>query len=132
MSALEGGCLCGKIRYTASKAAAPAVVCHCTHCQKASGAAFSVNVLVLDADISITGEMGAYRDSGESGKSLLRRFCATCGSSIGSQAESLPGMFILKAGTLDDHSSIAPNMQMWTRSAQPWVKLDLKALEKGR
>jgi hypothetical protein len=117
-----------------SPAPATAIICHCTHCQKASGSAFSVNLPVSVAEIRFEGEMAAYPDHGESGKLVNRRFCSTCGSSIGSEAEAFPGVFILKAGSLDDHSSIKPAMQVWTRSAQPWVKFaePIPAVEKGR
>ena len=134
MTELKGGCLCGKIRYTVQKAAGPAVICHCTHCQKASGSAFSVNLPVASGDIAFEGEMAAYPDTAESGKRVTRRFCPTCGSSLGSEAEIFPGVFILKAGSLDSHETIAPKLQLWTRSAQPWVRLgdELKSYEKGR
>ena len=46
-----GGCLCGKIRYTLKAEPALTVVCHCTHCQKASGSAFSTNLVIQRADI---------------------------------------------------------------------------------
>ena len=131
MSELVGGCNCGEIRYSVKADPLATVVCHCNHCQKTSGAAFSVNVIVREADIVFQGpEMASYTDHGDSGKELKRRFCATCGSSLGSQAEGSPEVFILKAGTLDDRSSVRPQKQIWMRSGQPWVKLlDLPGTE---
>ena len=123
MSQVTGGCLCGGLKYTLKTAPTQVVLCHCTHCQKASGAAFSANAIVPDGEIEFVGELATYEDRGESGHALRRRFCAKCGSSIGSQADSIPGVFILKAGSLDDHSSLgAAVAQVWTRSKQPWVK----------
>ena len=134
MSHLKGGCLCGQVRYTLSAEPTATVVCHCTHCQKVSGSAFSVNLVVHKYQVAFEGDMAAYRDQGESGNHLNRRFCAKCGSSIASEPETRPGVVILKAGTLDDYASVKPAAQIWTRSAQPWVKLggDLAAFEKGR
>ena len=78
--------------------------------------------------------MASYADKGESGAALKRRFCATCGSALGTQSEGRPGMFILKAGSLDDHSSLrGVSAQIWTRSQQPWVKFafDAPSFEKA-
>lgn len=130
-----GGCLCGKIRYTLKAEPALTVVCHCTHCQKASGSAFSTNLVLQRADIEFSGgDIAAYDDKADSGNTLKRSFCPKCGSSIMSESSGRPGAAVLKAGSLDDPSKIKPAMQIWTRSAQPWVKLEgeMASMEKGR
>ena len=38
---IEGGCLCGKVRYLAETEPAFVAVCHCQDCQKATGTAFA-------------------------------------------------------------------------------------------
>jgi len=48
-----------------------------------------------------------------------RRFCSSCGSSIFSTIESMPGLAFLKAGTIKDKSWIEPTVEIWTGSAQP-------------
>ena len=129
-----GGCLCGNIRYTLKVEPALTVVCHCTHCQKASGSAFSTNLVLQRADIDFSGDMAAYDDKADSGNVLKRSFCPKCGSSLMSESSGRPGSAVLKVGTLDDPSKIKPAMQIWTRSAQPWVKLEggMASMEKGR
>lgn len=117
----EGGCLCGAIRYRIEGEAAAAMVCHCTHCQKQSGSAFSTILGVPEGQVAITGEPATYRDSGESGKSVERLFCGTCGSPLFSRVEVAPGMLWVKAGTLDDASGFTPAAHIWTRSKQCWV-----------
>lgn len=135
MVRLSGGCLCGAVRYEAEVEAVRASLCHCTHCQKVSGSAFSVNVIAPADKVTFSGAApSAYVDSAESGRKLRRLFCPTCGSSLASEAEAFPGMIILKAGTLDDRSAVTPVVNIWTRSAQPWVIHDpaLKSFERGR
>ena len=51
MAKLTGGCLCGSVRYECDATPLGTAVCHCTHCQKVSGSAFSVNVLVPAAGV---------------------------------------------------------------------------------
>jgi hypothetical protein len=42
MGEMTGGCLCGQVRYSANAEPAFVGVCHCKHCQKQTGSAFSV------------------------------------------------------------------------------------------
>ncbi len=78
--------------------------------------------------------MAAYDDKADSGNTLKRSFCPKCGSSIMSESSGRPGVCVMKAGTLDDTSKIAPTMQIWTRSAQPWAQFEAEmvSMEKGR
>ncbi len=52
---LEGGCVCGKVRYSADAEPIFVGVCHCTTCQKASGSAFNVVVAVPKSALSVQG-----------------------------------------------------------------------------
>jgi hypothetical protein len=40
MNALEGGCLCGAVRFSVDDAFRYALNCHCSQCRRATGAAF--------------------------------------------------------------------------------------------
>ncbi len=42
MPQIAGGCLCGKVRYSANTEPAFVGVCHCKDCQKFTGSAFAV------------------------------------------------------------------------------------------
>ena len=46
MPTIEGGCLCGAVRYRSDAEPVMQVVCHCETCRKNSGSAFSMNVAV--------------------------------------------------------------------------------------
>ena len=39
---IDGGCLCGGIRYEAEQTAGPMAACHCQMCRKAHGSAYSI------------------------------------------------------------------------------------------
>lgn len=101
-------------------------VCHCSHCQKTSGSAFSV-VLGVPADsvvLTKSDTLATFKDTGTSGKYVLRKFCKACGAPVISDAAAFPGILFVKAGTLDDTSSIKPSLHIWTGSAQSWVAID--------
>jgi hypothetical protein len=122
--AMTGGCLCGQVRYTMAAEPAMMLICHCKNCQKQGGGAFSVNAGVPAAAVTLEGVMKTFVDHGESGRPVQRRFCPECGSPILSEIEGAPGMLLIKAGTLDDVSSVVPQVEFFCDSAQPWVKLD--------
>ena len=121
MSQREGGCLCGAVRYTLANDPVAMAVCHCTHCQKQSGAMFSANLVVPEADYAQTGKTKVFADRGDSGGAVLRHFCAECGSPILSKADVAPGMMLVKAGTLDDFSGLTPSVEVYTDHAAAWV-----------
>ena len=123
MPEISGGCLCGKVRFTANGDPGFVGICHCRNCQRQSGSAFAVVLGFPVAAVAVQGELKTYTDTGDSGKSLFRRFCPECGSSISTEVEVMPGMIILKAGTLDDPITVKPMMQIYCDSAQPWVSL---------
>lgn len=125
MGKIQGQCLCGAICYTAAAEPLLTAVCHCTHCQKQTGSAFSIVVAVPKGSLVFTAEEPAtYSDVGESGLPVLRRFCPKCGSPIVSEVAAMPTMDFIKAGTLDDTSWLEPQLNIWCDSAQPWVTLD--------
>jgi hypothetical protein len=123
MPQIAGGCLCGKVRYSASGDPAFVGLCHCTDCQKFTGSAFAAVVGVPKAALTVQGELATYSKAGDTGKSTYRRFCPQCGSSVLDEGEALPDIVMVGAGTLDDASWVKPGMQIYCDSAQPWVHL---------
>jgi hypothetical protein len=73
--------------------------------------------------LTVQGQVKTYEDRGDSGKAMYRRFCPDCGSTLMDEAEAMPGVTMIQAGTLDDASWVKPAMQIYCESAQPWVQL---------
>ena len=76
--------------------------------------------------LTITGELTTFEDRGRGGNAVYvhRRFCGQCGSPILSELVEPAGIVALKAGTLNDRSSVQPGVQVWCLDEQPWVDLD--------
>ena len=121
MRHLSGGCLCGKVRYSAEADPVFTAICHCKNCQKQAGGSFSLNVGIPAAALSLTGPIKTFQDTGDSGKPVRRRFCPECGSPVVTEVEAMPGLTIIKAGTLDDTSWLKPDMEIYCDSAQAWT-----------
>ncbi len=101
------------------------VVCHCTHCQKATGSAYSANICIPSEGFNISGDtLSTYVDQGDSGLDLRRFFFHACGSPIYTEAEAMPGLAIVKVGTLDDTSLFKPSANIFCQSKMAWLKED--------
>ena len=125
MPKLEGGCLCGAVRYASEAEPALTAVCHCPDCQKQTSSAFSVLVAVPKGTLRLEGrDLAAYEGVGESGQPVTSRFCPRCGSPIVSHVSATPDLEWIKAGTLDDLSWYEPQMHIWCDTTQPWVRID--------
>ena len=120
---LEGGCVCGKVRYSAEAEPIFVGVCHCSTCQKASGSAFNIVVAVPKPTLSLQGSTKTFTGHGDSGKATYRQFCPDCASPVAMSAEVMPDVVMLPAGTLDDPSWVKPALEIFCDSAQPWVSL---------
>lgn len=116
-----GGCRCGAVRYTCSAEPLMVVHCHCRDCQYASGGGFSTVALVPSPAVHFEqGELKSYDVQGESGGTVSRRFCPTCGTPVVSGVPGGPWV-ALKAATLDDPTWLKPALEIWTDSAQTWA-----------
>ena len=120
---ITGGCLCGAVRYTCESDPLLCVTCHCKNCQRQAGSALSVIIGVPEGAVQFEGELTTYNDTGDSGATVRRQFCGTCGSPVFTRVDTPPGMMFIKAGTLDDTSILKPAFHCYTKSKQDWVDL---------
>lgn len=127
---LTGGCLCGAVRYEISAPITDLRACYCTHCQKASGAHGTVGAIVPTAAFRITkGAPKHYADTADSGRTLKRYFCGSCGSPLYSERPAVPEMLVVRGGSLDDSSGMKIVASIWTKSARPWSYIDPKTTQ---
>lgn len=117
---LTGTCLCGAVRYEANAEPAFSGHCYCGDCQKETGGGHLTIAAVPDATVRITGPTAHFSKPGGSGQAIERTFCTKCGSTLFSRPQSFAGMTLLRAGTLDNPSAIAPGMSVYTSRALAW------------
>src|SRR5689334_25048475 len=82
MPQMNGGCLCGHVRYSANVDPIFSAVCHCKTCQKQTGTAFRVVVAVPQPAVLVQGSSNTYTRTGDSGQQVVNRFCPHCGSTV--------------------------------------------------
>ena len=128
---LEGGCSCGEVRYRLTAEPLFVHCCHCLNCQRQTGSAFVINVLIEANRVELmAGEphmVEVPRDDGST-QEIFR--CPSCQVALYS-TYTRPNVRFVRAGTLDDPSSVRPDVHIFTRSKVPWVALpdDVPAFE---
>lgn len=126
MSDRGGGCSCGEVRYRVT--ADPLIVhcCHCLNCQRQTGSAFVINLVIerdrLEVLSGETERVDAPRDEGV--QPIYR--CPTCRVALYSEYDH-PWLAFVRAGTLDDPSTVTPDVHIYTRSKLDWVALPASA-----
>ena len=120
---LEGGCACGAVRYRLTSEPLFVNCCHCLNCQRQTGGAFVINLLVeADRVEVLTGRpepVDAPRDDGTTQR-IYR--CPSCQIAVFSEY-GWPELRFVRAGTLDDPSAVTPDAHIFTRTKVPWVML---------
>jgi len=115
---LEGGCLCGRVRFEISGPLRVVTHCHCSTCRKAAGAAFVTWLTVRPEHFRWTaGKPASFRSS----PSVRRGFCPTCGTSLSYQRDGLRDEIDVTAATLDDPEAVRPQDHIWWPSRLSWV-----------
>ena len=123
MSALEGGCACGAVRYRLTSEPLFVNCCHCLNCQRQTGSAFVINVLIEGDRVALlAGEPQAVDVPRDDGPDQRIFRCPDCQVAVYS-AYGSPTVLFVRAGTLDDPSAVAPDAHIYTRSKLPWVTL---------
>lgn len=118
----DGGCACGKVRYSITEEPMFTQVCHCTDCQRTTGSAFVIHAVIARDDLAITGETRmADMDTG-SGTGAEIHFCPDCGTYIWIRYKyhQVP-VIAVRAGTLDETSALPPQGHIFTDSKLDWV-----------
>ncbi len=101
---LQGSCLCGEVKFEISGYVSPVQNCHAARCRKATGGAFTPEMLAHGSGFRwIEGQeqIRVYKAPLlKSPPAYARAFCKTCGSPLPVELEGTPYM-ILNSGVID-------------------------------
>src|SRR5579859_852049 len=121
----EGGCSCGAVRYRLASEPMFVHCCHCLNCQRQTGSAFVINLLIeADRIELLAGEpqvVEVPRDPGAPGPQRISR-CRDCQVAVYSEY-GRPEVLFVRGGTLDEPRGVEPDVHIFTKSKVGWVTL---------
>lgn len=123
---MQGGCTCGAVRYRLKAEPMFVHCCHCTWCQRETGAAFSTNALIETDNVEILiGAPHPVATPSASGKGQTIVRCQSCQTAVWSHFHgSGPKIAFVRTGTLDHPHEVNPDVHIFTASKRPWVNLE--------
>ena len=117
-----GRCSCGSVRYRLTADPLVTHCCHCLNCQRQTGSAFVVNLVIEPAHVELTGEPEPVDVPRDDGSTQRVYRCPQCQVAVFSEYGG-PALRFVRGGTLDEPSEIEPDVHIYTRSKLPWVSL---------
>jgi hypothetical protein len=118
----EGGCACGAVRYRLGSDPLFVHCCHCLNCQRQTGSAFVINLLIeANRGELLAGEPQPIDVPRDRGKQRIWRRPACQVALFGKYTRAQ--VRFVRSGTLDDPATVAPDVHIYTRSKLPWVTL---------
>jgi hypothetical protein len=97
-----GQCLCGAVRYRVHREPLAVYACHCTDCQRRTGSAFAMSMIVRPEDLElVAGETTSYLARLPDGRTKSGQMCLACGTRLWGTPVKHPEIRIVQPGTLD-------------------------------
>ena len=119
MSILEGGCLCGAIRFRATGKPTNTMVCHCQTCRRAAGSPVVAWLTFDRKDFRITrGKLSEFNST----PPVTRGFCGTCGTPLTYAHRDSPDSIDVTTCSVDDPQAYPPTHQSWLSDDVGWVR----------
>ena len=119
---IEGGCLCGEVRYAIDGEIGQVSHCHCSMCRRIHGAAFGSYGAVPKENfrwVSGTESVKTYPSSG----TLERTFCSNCGSTLQAILLTEPDVVYAALGALDGDPKLESAIHIFVGSKAPWHEI---------
>ena len=118
---VNGKCHCGQIEVEAMVRKSEVRACHCTDCQKMSGAPFRAVAVAPTYKVKITGNPKEYIKIGDSGNRRIQAFCSYCGTQLYA-TDMNKTSFNLRTGFLEQKDELEPKTHVFTHSSMPWIR----------
>ena len=120
----SGRCLCGAVTFESSAEPQAVFHCCCEDCRRSSGTGHCTHIVIPESSFSLTGDVTFFAHKADSGNTVTKTFCGTCGSPIYSTNSGYPGAVFPRASVLNDPEMVRPQMVVYASRAVSWDKLD--------
>jgi hypothetical protein len=118
---LSGGCGCGAVRFEIDAPLTGALYCHCTRCQRRTGAGVGATGRIRPGSLRIVAGEEHVREWRPEG-GMPKAFCGLCGSGV--LARKPDGEVVgVRLGAIDGDPGVRPSMHQFVAYAAPWEPL---------
>jgi hypothetical protein len=114
-------CCCGSLRAEALAEPVAVGACHCTECQRRTGAPFGVVAFFANEHLRTEGPSKVYVRDGQEGRKVHMHFCPNCGTTVYWEADIRPGAIGVALGAFADPAFPRPTVSVWEQTRHPWV-----------
>ena len=120
-----GGCDCRQVRYRLRRQPLFVHCCHCSWCQRESGASFALNAMIEADQVELlSGEIDLVNTPSASGKGQDIARCPSCRIALWScYSGAGDRVRFVRVGTLDQPAQFPPDIHIYTSTKQPWLVL---------
>jgi len=126
---IAGSCLCGEVRFEIRPPLSGFRYCHCSRCQKATGAAHAANIFLPERQFKwLAGESLIRRFDLPGARRFAVSFCTQCGTRMPHQIVGTENVLV-PAGVLDANPDLQPDSSIFWGSKAPWY-VETQALPK--
>jgi hypothetical protein len=120
-----GGCTCRDVRLRLVSRPLFVHCCHCTWCQRESGASFALNAMIESERVELLSgapELVMTPSASGAGQRIAR--CPRCRVALWSHYSGAgDAVKFVRVGTLDEPGRLPPDIHIFTATKQPWVVL---------
>jgi hypothetical protein len=115
---IEGGCMCGAVRFGLTELPQRAGYCHCTRCQRRTGTGSGVSAWVDPTTfrlLSGADSIGGWQPPDGNEKC----FCTSCGGHVFSRSPDRTSTSV-RMGAFDSDPGVRPSYRMYVAYAAVW------------
>jgi hypothetical protein len=118
---LSASCACGRVRVTVKGTVYSMLLCSCEDCQKATGTGHAAIFMTDPSALSIDGETRSFAVTADSGATMTRYFCPTCGTRLYGRSSRAERSVMLPIGLFGkDTAWFEPTQLIFSRSHRDW------------
>jgi hypothetical protein len=115
---IEGGCLCGAVRYRISGSPFSSANCHCESCRRSSGAPAVAWISIQRSELEIlSGTPTIFHSSPH----VTRQFCGICGTALTYETTDSSSTIDITSASLDDPNAFPPTAEVWLEDKLTWA-----------
>ena len=127
---IQGGCLCGAVRFELTAPPTACGYCHCTRCQKRTGTGSSIAAAVDGRAVRIlAGEdrIGGWQPPDDG---MEKCFCRDCGAHVFARHRTDSARMGIRLAAFDHDPGVRPSYRQFVAYAVPWEPIPDDGLER--